>query len=173
MLRVRGPDRPSLPAAWSISPHFPLVFHKRCITIRIIMDRGCYIKSMIYSERTELVLVEVGSIISLRAGITRHAVPLFPRGAFIPINLNTFLSGHVSISGLLFLITENDSLPSKTAFFSASVWQDNSRACCCPPRHKSAWEVRYRVYSTLAARRMSGNEENKCKKWSTKYRFPP
>lgn len=41
-----------------------------------------------------------------------------------------------------------------------------------PPRHKSDWEVCYRVYITLAACQMSGKGKDKCKKSSTKYQFP-
>lgn len=77
------------------------------------MDRGCHIKSMIYSEKTELVFVEVGSMTSLKAGVPRHVVRLCP-SISTPALVDMF-------PFLDFLITDNDSLPSKKAFFSASV----------------------------------------------------
>ena len=73
-------------------------------------------------------------------------------GAFMTINLNTFLNGHISLSRLLCLISGNDRLPPQ----SVLPWQDNSRACCWPLRHMSDWVARLGVYTMLA---FSGERE--------------
>lgn len=73
------------------------------------------------------------------------------QGVFRTINLKLFLNGHISLSGLLCLITGNDRLPPQSFLLCICVWQDNSRACCWPPRHMSDWVVRLGVYIMLAA----------------------